>query len=109
MGRLKVSFGTDTGAVVNVLSRETYLVLQRVSRGNRWSLRPNSLNLVGVTSDSLKILGIVHLPISLSEKYSHHPFGLLCDIEFRATSGRLAGIAFTSVHSNGNQSRNQND
>ena len=67
LGPLKASFAVDTGAAVNVLSGETFQAQKRVARGSRWSLRPIDLNLVGVTSDSLKILGVVRLPISLGK------------------------------------------
>ncbi len=43
------------------------MALKCTSRGSRWKLRPNDLNLVGVTSDSLKILGVVRLPVTLGK------------------------------------------
>jgi len=67
MGRLQASFAVDTGAAVNVLSERAYQLLKRASRGSRWPLRPNDLNLMGVTSEPLDILGIVRLPICLGK------------------------------------------
>lgn len=65
MAPWKASFAVDTIAAVNGLSEESYLVLKQVLRGTHRCLRPNDLNLVGVTSDSLKVLGIVRLAIGL--------------------------------------------
>ena len=67
LGPLTASFAVDTGAAVNVLSEEAYSVLKRASRGGRYCLRPSDLNLVGVTSDSMDIKGIVRLPVSLGK------------------------------------------
>ncbi len=67
IGPLNASLAVGTSAAVNILSDETYLALKRVSRGTHWSLHPNDLAIVGVTFNSLKILTIVHLPISLSK------------------------------------------
>ena len=50
-----------------MLSEKTYLVLKRVSRGGRYRLKPNDLNLKGVTNDPLEILGIVCLPVNLGK------------------------------------------
>ncbi len=67
-GSLKASFAIDTGAEVNVLSADAYAVLKRASRGRRWPLRPSDLNLVGVSSDSIDIKGIVRLPMRLGKR-----------------------------------------
>ena len=56
LGPVRASFAVDTGAAVNVLSEKTYRVLKRVSRGGRYRLKPNDLNLNGVTNDPLEIL-----------------------------------------------------
>ena len=64
LGPVRASFAVDTGAAVNVLSEKTYRALKRVSRGGRYRLKPNDLNLKGVTNDPLEILGIVCLPVT---------------------------------------------
>ena len=67
LGPVRASFAVDTGAAVNVLSEKTYRVLKRVSRGGRYRLKPNVLNLKGITNDPLEILGIVCLPVNLGK------------------------------------------
>ncbi len=64
---LKASFAVDTGAVVNVLSEKAYKLIKRASRGSRCALRPNDLNLMSVSIESLNILGVVRLPIVLGK------------------------------------------
>ena len=68
IGPVRASFAVDTGAAVNVLSEKAYRALKRASRGGRYRLRPNDLNLRGVTSDPLDILGIVRLPVNLGKR-----------------------------------------
>lgn len=58
-GPLKVFFAVDT--------EETCLALKCVSRGIRWGLPPKDIYVVGVTSYSLKDLGIVRLTISIGK------------------------------------------
>ncbi len=67
LGSLNASLAIDTGATVNVMSADAYGALKRASRDCRWSLRPSDLNLVGVSSDSIDIKGIVRLPMRLGE------------------------------------------
>ncbi len=55
IGPLQASIAVDMGAAVNVLSEETYLPLKRVSRGSRWSLNPNDLNIVAVNITDLEL------------------------------------------------------
>ena len=54
----------NTGASVNVLSEKAYHALQRTFLGSQLPLRPNDLNLMGVNSGPIIILGIDRLPIS---------------------------------------------
>ncbi len=42
-------------------------MMMHVADGSNWVLQPNDLRLVGVTSDSLKILGIVRLPLTFEK------------------------------------------
>ncbi len=86
MGPLKTSIAADIGTAVNVLSEKTFLVLKRVSRGSRGSLRTNDLNLVGVSSDSLYILrtvclllntAIIHLDFYVVSNFALRVDGLL--------------------------------
>ncbi len=64
---LQASFAVDTGAAVNVLSEVTYLALKHAANGNCWEMEPRDLRLVRATSDNLKILGIVRLPLSFGK------------------------------------------
>ena len=66
-GRVSASFAVDTGAAVNVLSAEAYRAIKRALRGGRLPLRPHNLNLMGVGSENLEILGLVSLPINLKK------------------------------------------
>ena len=98
VGRIKASLGIDTGASVNVLSEKAYLALKRASRGNRWPLRPNDLNLTGVTSDPLNILGIVSLPIYLGKGTSTLKLDFYVASNFTLPSDGLLGL--TSMRAN---------
>ncbi|KAG0729832.1 hypothetical protein GWK47_029518 [Chionoecetes opilio] len=92
MGRLKASFAVDTSAAVNVLSEKAYLALKRASRGSQWPLRPNDLNLMGVTSEPLNILGIIRLPISLGKGTSIMRLDLYVASNFSLPTDGLLGL-----------------
>ena len=66
VGKRRLCLAVDTGAAVNVMSEEAYKALKRNSRGGACVLRPNDMNLAGVTGSRLNILGVVSLPLSLS-------------------------------------------
>ncbi|MPC72652.1 hypothetical protein E2C01_066964 [Portunus trituberculatus] len=70
LGPVRASFAVDTGASVNVLSEKAYKALKRASCDSQYCLIPNALNLKGVTSDLLDILGIVRLPVNLGKDTS---------------------------------------
>ena len=67
LGPTMASLAVDTGAAVNVLSERAYQSIKRASRGGRWTLRPNDLLLKSVNNETLKIKGIVRLPMSLGK------------------------------------------
>ena len=98
LGPLHASFAVDTGAAVNVLSEETYNALKRASRGSRWRLRPNDLNLVGVTCDSLDILGVVRLPVSLGKNTPTMRQDFYVASRFSLPSDGLLGLNTLKAH-----------
>ena len=67
VGKHRLALAVDTGAAVNVISEEAYKYLKRNSRGGSCILRPNDMNLAGVTGSHLNILGILSLPLRLSK------------------------------------------
>lgn len=98
LGPVQASFAVDTGASVNVLSERAYRALKRVSRGGRYRLMPNDLNLRGVTSDPLDILGIVRLPVNLGKGTSTMRLDFYVASNFGLPSDGLLGL--TSMRSN---------
>ncbi len=66
VGKRRLCLAVDTGATVNVMYEEGYKALKRNSRGGACVLRPNDMNLAGVTGSRLNILGVVSLPLNLS-------------------------------------------
>ena len=97
MGPIRASFAVDTGAAVNVLSERAYRALKRASRGSRWLLRPNDLNLMGVTNDPLNILGIVRLPICLGKGTSTLRMDFYVASNFTLPSDGLLGLTSMST------------
>ncbi len=98
LGPLKASFAVDTGAVVNVLSEKAYRLIKSASRGSRWPLRPNDLNLMGVSSEPLNILGVVRPPIVLGKGTSRLCLDFYVVSDFSLHSDGLLGL--TSLKSN---------
>ncbi len=66
VGKRRLCLAVDTGAAVNVMSEEAYKALKRNSRGGAFVLRPNDMNLAGVTGSCMNVLGIISVPLSLS-------------------------------------------
>ena len=93
LGPVRASFAVDTGAAVNVLSEEAYKAIKRASRGGRCRLRPNDLNLRGVTSDPLDIMGIVRLPVTLGKGTRTMQMDFYVASNFGLPSDGLLGLA----------------
>ncbi len=98
LGPLKASFAVDTSPVVNVLSEKAYRLIKRASRGSLRPLRPTDLNLMGVSSEPLNILGVVRLPIVLGKGTSRLCLDFYVVSDFRLPSDGLLGL--TSLKSN---------
>ncbi len=98
LGPLKASFAVDMGAVVNVLSEEAYRLIKFTSQGSRWPLRPNDLNIIGVSSEPLNILGVVYIPIFLGKGTSRLCLDFYVVSDFSLPSDGLLGL--TSLKSN---------
>ena len=103
-GRIKASLAVDTGAAVNVLSEKAYHALKHAFHGSRLSLRPNDLNLMGVNSELLNILGIVRLPISLGKGTSIKRLDFYVASSFSLPTDGLIGLIADEVKQNGNSS-----
>ncbi len=91
-GTVKASFAVDTGAVVNILSEKPYRLIKRASRGSRWPLRSHDLNLMGVSSEPLYILGVVRFPIILGKGSSRLCLDFYVVPDFSLPSDCLLGL-----------------
>ena len=98
LGPVRVSLAVDTGAAVNVLSERTYKALKRASRGGRYRLRPSDLNLRGVSSDPLDILGVVRLPVKLGKGTSVMTLNFYVAANFSLPSDGLLGLSPLNTH-----------
>ncbi len=70
VGKHKLYVAVDTGATINVISEQSFRELRRSLRGGRCRLLPNDINVVGVTSYDLGILGKVLLTVQPSRMVS---------------------------------------
>ncbi len=98
MGACQASLALDTGAAVNVLSEKTFKALKRVSRGERYQLRPTDLILCGITTDRLNIVGVVRLPVSLGRNTPVMRLDFYVTSSFSLPSDGLLGLS--SLRSN---------
>ena len=98
MGPIRASVAVDTGATVTVLSERGYWALKRALGGNRWLLFPNNLNLMGVTSDPMNILGMVRLLICLGKGTSTLRMGFYVASNFTLPSDGLLDLMSMRAH-----------
>jgi len=74
------------------MSERAYQLLKRATRGSRWPFHPNDLNLMGVTSEPLNILGIVRLPVRLRKGTSTMRLNFYVVSNFSLPSDGLIGL-----------------
>ncbi len=97
VGKRRLCLAVDTGAAVNVKSAEAYKALKRNSRGGVCVLRPNDMNLAGVTGSSLNILGVVSLPLSLSRSTPLFKAEFLRNLRFCTSIGWFVRVTNSTL------------
>ena len=98
LGPVRASLAVDTGAAVNVLSERAYRCIKRASRGSQWPLRPNNLWLKSVNNETLHILGIVTLPMSLGKKTNRLKLDFYVVSDFSLPTDGLLGLTTLKSH-----------
>ncbi len=97
-GSQKLSLAVDSGAVVNVLSEESFRQLKRQLRGGKLKLHPTDVTLQGVGKNPLEVLGTVTLGIRLGTDSARINLMFYVISKFNLNADGLIGLRSMTEH-----------
>ena len=97
-GSQELSLAVDSGAVVNVLSEDSFMQLKRQLRGGKLKLQPTDVTLQGVGKNPLEILGTVTMGVRLGKDSEKISLTFYVISKFSLNADGLIGLRAMTQH-----------